>query len=138
MDIEFTQEHPSFLFLDSSLYQVKAERLLRAEGFLKNFLLSVVFMSDDDLLVINKQHLDHDFYTDIITFPIEEDDDNLEAEIYISIDRVKDNAMEFETSFSNELLRVYLHGILHLVGYGDKTAEDKKVMRSKEQYYMSL
>jgi probable rRNA maturation factor len=138
MDIEFTQEHPSFLFKDSNLYQVKAERLLRAEGFLKNFLLSVVFMSDDDLLVINKQHLDHDFYTDIITFPIEEDDDNLEAEIYISIDRVKDNAMEFETSFSNELLRVYLHGILHLVGYGDKTAEDKKVMRSKEQYYMSL
>jgi probable rRNA maturation factor len=138
MDIEFTQEHPSFLFKDSNLYQVKAERLLRAEGFLKNFLLSVVFMSDDDLLVINKKHLDHDFYTDIITFPIEEDDDNLEAEIYISIDRVKDNAMEFETSFSNELLRVYLHGILHLVGYGDKTAEDKKVMRSKEQYYMSL
>ena len=138
MDIEFIQEHPSFLFQESSLYQAKAERLLQLEGFSKNFLLSVVFMSDDDLLVINKQHLDHDFYTDIITFPIEEDDDNLEAEIYISIDRVRDNAMEFKTSFSNELLRVYLHGILHLVGYGDKTAEDKKVMRSKEQHYMSL
>ncbi len=138
MDIEFIQEHPSFLFQESSLYQAKAERLLQLEGFSKNFLLSVVFMSDDDLLVINKQHLDHDFYTDIITFPIEEDDDNLEAEIYISIDRVRDNAMEFKASFSNELLRVYLHGILHLVGYGDKTAEDKKVMRSKEQHYMSL
>lgn len=138
MDIEFIQEHPSFLFQESSLYQAKAERLLQLEGFSKNFLLSVVFMSDDDLLVINKQHLDHDFYTDIITFPIEEDDDNLEAEIYISIDRVRDNAMEFKTSFSNELLRVYLHGILHLVGYRDKTAEDKKVMRSKEQHYMGL
>lgn len=93
--------------------------------------LNYIFCTDKALLEINRQYLKHDFYTDIITFDLS-DSGAIKAEIYISIDRVKENALEHKTSFKQELHRVLFHGVLHLCGYGDKKKGDKMIMRQKE------
>lgn len=93
--------------------------------------LSYVFCSDDFLLEINQSYLNHDTYTDIITFDYNEDG-LLSGEIYISTDRVVENALRFRESETNELHRVMVHGLLHLCGYPDKTDEEKDVMRKLE------
>lgn len=80
---------------------------------------------------MNHQHLNHDYFTDIITFPLAEDP--IEAEVYISLDRVKDNAASFDTTFERELHRVMIHGVLHLCGYDDHADSDIETMREKEQ-----
>lgn len=100
--------------------------------------LSYVFCSDEYLLNINIQHLDHDTFTDIITFDLSSEPTLpiIEAEIYISIDRVKENASKFNQSFPSELSRVLSHGILHLCGYKDKSPVEQKIMREKEDYYL--
>ena len=97
--------------------------------------INYIFCSDQYLLQINKDFLLHDYYTDIITFDLS-DKNAIVGEIYISVDRVKDNANVQGTSFSNELLRVMFHGVLHLCGYGDKTKSEITVMRQKEDYYL--
>lgn len=107
------------------------------ESITKKIELSIIFCSDNALLAINKQFLNHDYYTDIITFPIEETATVFEAELYISIDRVKENAQDLSKIFQNELHRVIIHGVLHLCDYGDKTTEEIKIMRSKEDYYIT-
>lgn len=99
--------------------------------------LSYVFCSDEDLLYINKRYLDHDTFTDIITFDYSEDE-SISAEIYISIDRVKENAKDFKVKFENELRRVLVHGILHCCGYGDSTEESKAEMRALENKKIEL
>lgn len=99
--------------------------------------LSYNFCSDEYLLQINIEHLNHDFYTDIITFELNEGK-TIIGDIYISIDRVKDNAKQNNKTFNNELMRVLIHGVLHLCGYKDKTKKDAALMREKEDYYLSL
>lgn len=98
--------------------------------------LNYIFCTDKALLEINKQFLKHDFYTDIITFNLSESE-KITAEIYISVDRVRDNAESLDVSFKSELHRVILHGALHLCGYGDKTKVQKAEMRCKEDYYLA-
>lgn len=137
MSIEFIVDVGGFTFESQDLYRTKTQTLLGLEHFNKDLILQVIFLDDETLLLMNKEFLNHDYYTDIITFPIEESEDTLEAELYISIDRVRDNAQKEDESFSNELLRVFLHGILHLVGYKDDTAQAKKIMREKESFYIS-
>lgn len=97
--------------------------------------LNYIFCDDEYLLNINKQYLQHDFYTDIITFELS-DTDSTEGEIYISVDRVRENAAQFKTSFKEELHRVIFHGALHLCGYKDKSNTHKAEMRKKEQEYL--
>ncbi|ARN78475.1 rRNA maturation RNase YbeY [Nonlabens spongiae] len=99
--------------------------------------LDYIFCSDDYLLEINQQFLDHDTYTDIITFDYSSEG-MLEGEIYISTDRVKDNAAVFDVDESDELRRVIVHGLLHLMGYGDKTLHEKNLMREKESEMMQM
>jgi rRNA maturation RNase YbeY len=103
--------------------------------------LTYIFCSDDYLLEINKQHLNHNYYTDIITFDLSETPNAVTGEIYISIDRVKENAQTYKAPFKQELLRVIFHGALHLCGYKDKTEKDQALMRKAEdkylQYYLS-
>ena len=94
--------------------------------------LNIVFCSDAYLLDINKRHLAHDYYTDIITFDLSEQKSPLHSEIYISVDRVKDNARSLSLSFNQELHRVIFHGLLHLMGYKDKSASDQQKMRNAE------
>lgn len=100
--------------------------------------LDYIFCSDDYLLKINKDHLQHNFYTDIITFDLSENKKSIIAEIYISIDRVKENAILYKTSFSHEFHRVLFHGCLHLCGFKDKTSSESKKMRKKEEEYLTL
>ncbi len=97
--------------------------------------ISIIFTSDDNLLEINQKYLNHDYYTDVITFDYSEKD-TIAGDIFISIDRVKENAQIYNSNFEQELHRVIIHGILHLVGYKDKTEEDQKLMRQKEDYYL--
>jgi rRNA maturation RNase YbeY len=100
--------------------------------------LQYVFCSDSYLLGINQQYLAHDFYTDIITFDLSEDDQTINAEIYISVERVRDNAKNFNVTFKTELHRVIFHGVLHLCGYKDKSKREKELMRAKEDKYLAL
>ena len=95
-----------------------------------------IFCSDDELLTINRQYLNHDDLTDIITFPYKYDP--IEAEIYISIDRVKENAVSFHVPFEEELSRVLVHGILHMCGYDDHSELDKVKMRELENKFISI
>ena len=98
--------------------------------------LTYIFCSDDYLLEINRAHLNHDYYTDIITFDLSDPGTPTTGEVYISVDRVKDNAREHGQFFTHELHRVIFHGVLHLCGYGDKTPREEKIMREKEDYYL--
>lgn len=100
--------------------------------------ISFIFCSDEYLLNINIQYLDHDTYTDIITFDNSEEDEMIEGDIFISIDRVKENAVQFNTSEQDELHRVIIHGILHLIGYTDKDKSHKSQMTDKENHYLQL
>lgn len=100
--------------------------------------LDYIFCSDEYLLSINQSFLQHDELTDIITFDLSEDPLVIIGEIYISIERVKDNSLLFNTSFRDELLRVVFHGALHLCGYKDKSKKDEKEMRGKEDFYIGL
>lgn len=100
--------------------------------------LNVVFCSDEGLLEINRQYLQHNYFTDIITFPLSAEGTPVEAELYISIDRVRENAKENKISFKDELHRVIFHGCLHLVGYNDKSSQQIKKIREREDYYLRL
>ncbi|MEM9545448.1 MAG: rRNA maturation RNase YbeY [Bacteroidota bacterium] len=93
--------------------------------------VTYIFCDDEYLLEINKQFLNHDFYTDIITFPYKQGSE-IESDIFISVDRVRENATLYKVDFDRELLRVIAHGLLHLMGYKDKTKEEEKVMRAQE------
>jgi len=111
--------------------------VLEAEGFVLGD-INYVFCSDEYLLKINVEYLDHDYLTDIITFDNSEDEELIEGDIFISIDRVVDNAKTFQVSTEHELRRVLVHGVLHLCGYLDKTDEEEKLMREKENHYLQL
>lgn len=100
--------------------------------------VDIIFCSDEYLLQINKDFLQHDYYTDIITFDLTRDKkEGIISEIYISVDRIRENAKEFVTTINRETHRVIFHGILHLCGFKDKSTKDKKTMVSKEDYYLN-
>ena len=100
--------------------------------------LNYIFCSDEYLHKINMEYLNHDTFTDIITFDNSESEAMIEGDIFISIDRVRDNAQDLQIAFDEELARVMIHGVLHLVGFQDKTPEQRHNMRAKEDLYLSL
>ena len=99
--------------------------------------LSIIFCSDRYILDVNIKYLQHDYFTDIITFDYVEGD-VLSGDLFISIDSVRENASFYGAEFLVELRRVMVHGVLHLIGYDDHTPQEQKTMRSKEDYYLSL
>jgi rRNA maturation RNase YbeY len=99
--------------------------------------VTIVFCSDEALLEINQKYLQHDTFTDIVTFDYSSDNE-ISGDLFISIDRVEENAAQRAISMVDELHRVMIHGILHLCGYSDKSPADQLLMRSKEDYYLSL
>jgi probable rRNA maturation factor len=99
--------------------------------------LDCIFCSDEYLLNVNRTFLQHDYYTDIITFPLDETNKKTIAEIYISIDRVKENATTEKVTFENELQRVIFHGVLHLCGFKDKTKAESQLMRQMENQWLA-
>lgn len=98
--------------------------------------LDYIFCTDSFLLDMNQQYLKHHYFTDIISFNLSEHAESIVGEIYISIDRVQENAIQFKTSYVQELHRVIFHGALHLCGYEDKTKKDQSLMRKKENFYL--
>lgn len=101
-------------------------------------MIQFVFCDDDQLLQINQEFLNHDTLTDIITFNYNDEFAGVNGDIFISIDRVKENATEYDVPFDKELYRVIIHGILHLLGYDDQDDSSRTAMRKKENYYLSL
>ena len=99
--------------------------------------MSFVFCSDEYLLEINKQYLNHDTYTDIVTFDSSEDEDVIAGDIFISVDRIRENASKFGVSERDEMHRVIIHGVLHLCGFMDKEKEEKDLMTAKENEYLA-
>ncbi|MBC6410413.1 MAG: rRNA maturation RNase YbeY [Ekhidna sp.] len=100
--------------------------------------LNYIFCSDEYLLNINRKFLTHDYFTDIITFDNSESSNEIAGDIFISIERVKENSESIGTNFYQELSRVIIHGLLHLLGFDDKTEADKLLMVTKEEEYLSL
>jgi rRNA maturation RNase YbeY len=125
-------EIPSF---NSEFFILSITKLINEE---KKVLgdITVIFVTDEHLLVMNKEYLNHDYYTDIITFDFCERN-IVSGDLFISLDRVKENASIFNVDFMNELQRVVIHGVLHLCGYKDKTVEEETKMRELENKYMN-
>ena len=99
--------------------------------------INIIFCSDNYILDVNMKYLQHDYFTDIITFDYCEGK-VLSGDLFISVDSVRENSIEFGTDFEEELHRVIVHGVLHLLGYDDHTEKDKKLMRQKENYYLQM
>lgn len=133
--IDFTYFNPEMDAVANPLL-VKTIPLLLAEESKEVGDISLVFCTDEELLQVNKDHLNHDFYTDIITFDYCEGN-TISGDLFISTERVAANAIEFGVDFEEELSRVVFHGLLHLSGYNDKSEEDKATMRSKENHYLN-
>lgn len=126
-DIEEVEYHQSYL-IDRLKFLVDNEQKELGP-------ISVIFCSDKYLLDINKQYLSHDYYTDIVTFDYVENN-VISGDLFISLDRIRDNAQKFNVPLINELYRVVFHGVLHLVDYNDKTDEEQVIMRQKENFYL--
>ena len=120
--------------LSSELFSLWLTEVAQIEGKSTGE-ITVIFCSDEHLLTMNQRYLDHDYYTDIITFDYSEEDE-ISGDLFISIDRVYDNADANGVVRENELKRVCVHGVLHLCGFGDKSDDEAKVMRLKEDYYL--
>lgn len=135
--IQFFEEDIKFLLKNKRKLRNWFRDTILQEGG-KPGTLNFIFCSDNYLLEINTSYLKHNTFTDIITFDLSEDKQIVSGDIFISIERVKENAKIFKISFQQELHRVLIHGILHLLGYHDKTPSQQKEMRSKEDYYLSL
>ena len=132
--------------IDFQFIDTKSASIINNKGWLKKVIsndgkkigeIVFVFCSDDFLLEKNIQFLNHETLTDVITFDYC-DGDIISGDILISVDRVEENSKIFNVKFFNELDRVMLHGLLHLLGYGDKNKRDSKIMRAKENFYLSI
>jgi len=133
--IHFHYAGVHFYFPNRTGLKAYLESLFRKEGK-KIDAVNYVFCTDEYLLTLNQQYLDHDTLTDIITFYYQAPGDPILSDIYISIDRVRENASTYSTSLTTELHRVIFHGALHLCGYKDKSAKDQALMRSMEDLHL--
>ena len=133
--IEYHYEN-NFILEDSEKIKIWIEDVIKKEKKIVGD-ITYIFCDDDYLLERNKEFLNHNTLTDIITFNYCIDN-NISSDIMISIDRVKENSTIFENSFNEELKRVMIHGILHLIGYNDKSEEEEELMRKKENFYLNI
>lgn len=135
--INFFSQKPRFKISNPKKVTTWIKNTIKKEGATL-ISLNYIFCTDEYLHQMNVQFLKHDTLTDIITFNYNPSKTEIEGEIYISIDRVRENAKSFETDFQTELNRVIIHGVLHLIGYNDKNKSQKVIMREKEDTYLSL
>ena len=134
-----------FFFLEEVKYSLRQKRKIRSwilqtaenEDY-KVGILNYILTNDDILVQLNKEYLRHFTLTDIITFDLSETDGLLTGDIYISVDRARENAKKFKDSLNSEIKRLMIHGVLHLMGYKDKSQSERELMRAKEEYYLSL
>jgi probable rRNA maturation factor len=137
MAVSFRSADKQLRLADKTGLKEFIKSIFKKEKHALNF-ITYIFCSDEFLLQMNRDFLQHDYYTDIITFGLSEKGEPVEAEVYISLDRVKDNASTIGTTFKEETLRVIFHGALHLCGYKDKKKSEIALMRSKEAHYLRL
>ncbi|HEY8400427.1 MAG TPA: rRNA maturation RNase YbeY [Cytophagaceae bacterium] len=134
--IQFHIEEIDFKFTEKRKTSHWIKKVLQEEGFTLGH-LNYIFCGDEYLLEINQTYLNHNTYTDIITFNNSEEEEIIEGDIFISIERIRENAEKYSHSFKDELDRVIVHGVLHLCGYKDKTKTEQTLMREKEDYYLA-
>ncbi|MCB0494595.1 MAG: rRNA maturation RNase YbeY [Cyclobacteriaceae bacterium] len=137
MNIEFFYEDTDFVLNQPDTYAKWIALITNKEGYTIEA-LNYIFCSDEYLYQMNMEYLGHDTYTDIITFDNSEEENTIESDIFISVNRVKENSAVQNIPFENELARVLIHGVLHLMGWNDKTDEERKRMREKEDASLSL
>ncbi|MEH0007689.1 MAG: rRNA maturation RNase YbeY [Flavobacteriales bacterium] len=133
--IEFFSES-GFALTDVPVVRAWLIRSIQMEGC-EPAHISYIFCDDAYLLDLNKRYLNHDFYTDVISFDYS-GGKRLHADIFVSTERVCENAEKYKVAFSEELHRVLIHGLLHVMGYGDKNRRDRQAMRAKEEFYIDL
>lgn len=121
-------------FLKESIKNISG--IVSKEEEIKFGSLNFIFCRDEFIRDYNKEYLKHDYETDIITFHDRDEDGLTEGEMLISIETVRDNSKRFKVSFENELMRVVIHGLMHLCGYNDKSAKEKRIIREKENHYL--
>lgn len=136
MKVRFHYDVEGFRLREVSVIKKIIARIVKDSG-LKSGVCDVIFTGDEKLYEINNEFLGHDYYTDIITFNYNEGR-IVNGEIYISVDRVRDNAENLSVTFTSEIRRVIFHGFLHLCGYDDRTSEEKKEMAGMEEMYLAL
>ena len=136
-NINFFKEDISYLYEDKDETRAWIEKVAEQEGF-RTGDINLVFCSDSYLYDLNVKFLHHNTYTDIITFDLSEDEEVISGDIFISVERARENSGKYNVSHLHEIRRLIAHGILHLAGYGDKTTQEKALMRQKEDYYISL
>ena len=136
MAIDFLNQHTTLSVPSTEKLQICLLEAIKKEGFVFGK-LTYTLCSDEDLLHINKTFLNHDTYTDIITFDYNKNDLVI-GEIFVSLDRVLENSINQHTNYHTEFNRIIIHGLLHLLGYNDKRRTDKILMTKKEDYYLSL
>ncbi len=138
-------ESKIYFFLEEVKYNLKNKRKIR-EWIVKSVenedytvgKVNYILTNDNILVQLNKEYLRHFTLTDIITFDLSEKENELSGDIYISVDRAKENARKYKVSLNNEITRLMIHGVLHLMGYKDKSHEERELMREKEEFYLSL
>lgn len=135
MSIYFHNETCRFKYNEIAKSKKWLRKILREEQK-KESDINIIFSDNHTILQLNKTYLSRNYFTDVIAFPYAEGK-TVAGDIYISIDTVKENAKHYKCTFWDELHRVMIHGLLHLIGYGDKTAKEKKEMREKESFYLS-
>ncbi len=135
-DISFFSEDINFTLKDKAKVRNWIADTVKSEGFKRIGELNFIFCSDEYLLDINKQYLNHDTYTDIVTFDSSEGEDVIAGDIFVSVERIRENASKFSVQERDELHRVIIHGVLHLCGFLDKKKEDKELMTAKENEYL--
>ncbi len=137
LPIHFFSEDISFTLKEKNKVRNWIKNTIRSEGKkLKE--LNFIFCSDAYLLEINKQYLNHDTFTDIVTFDNSESPDLIIGDVFISIERIRENASKYKVAEKDELHRVIIHGTLHLIGYKDKTKSDKSLMTEKEDHHLAM
>lgn len=129
-DVDFKLQHPR-----KTISWIK--KTITQEGKIPGE-INFILCSDEYLLKVNQDYLNHNTYTDIITFDTSDEEDSIDGDIFISVDRVKENALKFHKTEDEEIHRVIIHGVLHLIGYGDKTKDLKAQMRSLEDTYLAI
>ncbi len=137
IEINFFTEELTFILPQKRKIRKWIEEILRQENK-KPGILNFIYCSDNYLLDLNIKYLNHNTLTDVITFDQKDYCVEISGDIFISIERVKENARTFKSGFHSELSRVMCHGILHLIGYNDKTPKEARIIRGKEDYYLSL
>jgi probable rRNA maturation factor len=134
LSVRIYYDNTKFRLKDSKKVGKKIEKVIRKEGRVSGD-LNFIFTDEETIRKINIQFLNHDYFTDVITFNYNVDN-KISGEIYISIETVKINSINYNVSFNSEILRVMLHGVLHLLGYDDKCKEDNEIMRSMEDFLL--